>query len=301
MNPRTIILAFVALSLAGLTALFARHWLDSQRVVVAAPAPAPAPVTEVLVAREALPTGTFVKPDQLRWQAWPEKGVNPAYVVKGKGDMNAFIGGVVRQLIAPGEPITAARIVTPGERGFLAAVLQPGMRAVSVSINAETGISGLVFPGDRVDLIVAQSFRQKTTGKDTQTRRASETVLEDIRVLAIDQNTKDGNEKASVGKTVTLEVTPKQAESVAVAAELGKLSLSLRPLATAEEGAPPQAEPRTGTWDREVSEGVWRSAYTDVVTITVMRGSKTTAVPIRGSAAESTATSEQPAASEVEQ
>jgi pilus assembly protein CpaB len=274
-------LAFVALSLAGLTALFARHWLDSQRAVVAAPAaaPAPAPAIEVLVAREALPTGTFVKPDQMRWQPWPEKGVNQAYVIKGKGDMNAFVGGVVRQLIAPGEPITAARIVTPGDRGFLAAVLQPGMRAVSVSINAETGISGLVFPGDRVDLIVAQSFRPAGS-ESKQTRRASETVLEDIRVLAIDQNTKDGNEKPSVGKTVTFEVTPKQAEGVAVAAELGKLSLSLRPLATAEEGTPSASEPRAGTWDKEVSEAIWRTVNGDQ--ITVMHGSKLEAVSVKG-------------------
>jgi len=206
MNPRTLILAFVALSLAGLTALFARHWLDAQRVVVAAPAPIaePAAAVEVLIAIAPLPTGSFVKPEQLRWQPWPEKGLNPAYMVKGTGDMNTFVGGVVRQSIAAGEPVTSARIVTPGDRGFLAAVLQPGMRAVSVSINAETGISGLVFPGDRVDLIVAQSFKVENPGPgQPKIRKASETVLEDIRVLAIDQNTKDGNEKPAVGKTVT--------------------------------------------------------------------------------------------------
>jgi pilus assembly protein CpaB len=290
MNPRTLILAFVALSLAGLTALFARHWLDAQRVVVAAPAPAPAPSPgiEVLVAREALPTGTFVKPEQLRWQAWPEKGLNQAYIVKGKGDMNAFVGGVVRQLIAAGEPITAARIVTPGDRGFLAAVLKPGMRAVSVSINAETGISGLVFPGDRVDLIVAQKFKQKNAlPGQAEERRASETVLEDVRVLAIDQNTKDGNEKPAVAKTVTLEVTPKQAESIAVAIELGKLSLSLRPLATAEEGIATVSEPRSGTWDKEVSEAIWRTVTSDPITI--MHGSKLEFVSVNGAVGSSSA------------
>lgn len=284
MNARTLILAFVALSLAGLTALFARHWLDAQRTVVAAPAPiaapAPAPVIEVLVAREALPTGTFVKPEQLRWQPWPEQGVNQAYLVKGKADMNVFVGGVVRQPVSAGEPVTAARIVTPGDRGFLAAVLQPGMRAVSVSINAETGISGLVFPGDRVDLIVAQSFRPTNSGQQAQTRRASETVLEDIRVLAIDQNTKDGNEKPAVGKTVTVEVTPKQAEAVAVAAQLGKLSLSLRSLATAEESNSALVDARSGTWDKEVSEAVWRTVNGDQ--ITVMHGARLEAVSVKG-------------------
>src|SRR5438105_2499294 len=114
MNVRTLIVGFVALSLAGLTAMFARHWLDSQHTVVAsAPAPVePTPGIEVLVAKDALPAGSFVKPDQLRWQGWPENGIAPAYIVKDKGgDMNAFIGAVVRQGIAAGEPITGGRVV----------------------------------------------------------------------------------------------------------------------------------------------------------------------------------------------
>ena len=277
MNLRTILLAFVALSLAGLTALFARHWLDSQRTLVAAaPAKPAAPAVEVLVARDALPAGTFVKPEQLRWVAWPEQGVTQSYVVKGKGDMNVFVGGVVRQFIAPGEPVTSARIVTPGDRGFLAAVLHPSMRAVSVSITAETGISGLVFPGDRVDLILAQSFRSPN-GEAAQPRRASETVLSDIRVLAIDQNTKDGNEKPiPVAKTVTFEVTPKQAETVAVAAELGKLSLSLRSLATPED---PPVKRESATWDNEISQVANRNGASEE--ITVIHGSKLEAIPIR--------------------
>jgi len=279
MNPRTILLAFVALSLAGLTALFARSWLDSQRTVITATAPvaAPTPAVEVLVAREALPAGSFVKPDHLRWQAWPDSALAPTYLVKGKGDMNTFVGGVVRQGIAAGEPVTSGRVVTPGDRGFLAAVLAPGMRAVSVSINAETGISGLVFPGDRVDMILSQGIRVSSNEQNT-TRRASETVLSDIRVLAIDQNTKDQNEKPAVGKTVTFEVTPKQAEVVAVAAELGKLSLSLRSLATSEDTTERGSAP---TWDNEISLAVGRAGVGDEVSISVMHGAKMESVPIK--------------------
>src|SRR5688572_24868721 len=126
MNVRTLLVAFVALSLAGLTALFARQWLDKQRVQVAAPIAAPAApsaAVEVLVAREKLQAGSFVKPEHMRWQAWPEATLAPAYVVKGKGDkgdMNSFVGAVVRHSIAPGEPVTAGRVVMPGDRGFLA-------------------------------------------------------------------------------------------------------------------------------------------------------------------------------------
>jgi pilus assembly protein CpaB len=274
MNVRTLLLAFVALSLAGLTALFARQWLDKQRVQVAAPIEAPAPAAiEVLVAREKLQAGSFVKPEHMRWQAWPEATLAPAYVVKGKGDMSGFVGGVVRQGIAPGEPVTAGRVVMPGDRGFLAAVLAPGMRAVSVSVNAETGISGLVFPGDRVDLILAHAIRVANTEGNAM-RRASETVLSDIRVIAIDQNTKEQNEKPAVGKTVTFEVTPKQAEVLAIATELGKLSLSLRSLAVADEAVRREAP----TWDNEMSQVVGRAAGEE---IWVVHGAKVEAVPVK--------------------
>jgi pilus assembly protein CpaB len=275
MNVRTLLLAFVALSLAGLTALFARQWLDKQRVQVAAPIAAPAPVAvEVLVAREKLQAGSFVKPEHMRWQAWPEATLAPIYVVKGKGDMNGFVGGVVRQGIAPGEPVTAGRVVMPGDRGFLAAVLAPGTRAVSVSINAETGISGLVFPGDRVDLILSHAIRVQNSEQNAM-QRASETVLTDIRVIAIDQNTKEQNEKPAVGKTVTFEVTPKQAEVVAIAAEIGKLSLSLRSLAVAEEA---QETRRPPTWDKEMSQVIGRATGDEVW---VVHGTKAETVSIK--------------------
>jgi pilus assembly protein CpaB len=280
MNPRTLILALVALSIAGATALFARHWLESQRAVVVATAPAPTPTvesTEVLVAKESIPAGTFVKRDHLRWQPWPDNGVAESYAVKGKADMADFVGAVVRQGITAGEPITSFRVVRPGDRGFLAAVLKPGTRAVSVSVSPETGISGLVFPGDRVDLILAQGFRE-INAEQAPMRRASETVLTDIRVIAIDQKTNDQNEKAAVVKTVTLEVTPKQAERVAVAAELGKLSLSLRSLAIGEDVA--AADTRGPTWDSEVSNVVAANKKVDNA-IDVVHGSKAETVAVK--------------------
>ncbi len=277
MNPRTMILAVVALSLAGATALVARNWLDSQRrVVAAAPAQKAAPATEVLVAGKPLDTGSFVKADQLKWQPWPANGVAQTYAVKGKANMAAFVGSVVRQDIAPGEPVTSAKLVKPGDRGFLAAVLQPGMRAVSVPINAETGVAGLVFPGDRVDVILAQGFRP-TNNENAPMRRASETVLTDLRVLAIDQRTTDKEGKPAVAKTVTLEVTPKQAEDVAVAEGLGKLSLSLRSLAT--ENPVVASRGRGLTWDTEVS-AVAGGSVGGSDQIQVVHGSKAESVPV---------------------
>jgi len=201
------------------------------------------PTVQVLVALSNLPTGTIVNPDLFRWQNWPEDGLSPEYIVQGavKGKADGaestsamkpadLTGWAVRRGITAGEPITKARLQEPGKAGFLAGVLAPGMRAVSISINAESGAAGFILPGDRVDVVLTQQIRQ--TGGDGANREKviSETVIADIRVLAIDQTFNDIVEQTKVGKTVTLELTPKQAEGLAVAKRMGRVSLSLRSL-----------------------------------------------------------------------
>src|SRR3990172_512139 len=241
MNARGIVLLLAALAMAGTAVLFARIWLTAERAQVQ-PQVAAAPVepaSSVLVAKSELPAGLFLKEEHLRWQAWPSETLDPGYLVEGKHDLAALVGAVVRSSIAAGQPITEGRVVRPGDRGFLAAVLKPGMRAVSVALTPTTGISGLVFPGDRVDLVLTQSLPIDET-ESPYAHRASETVLENVRILAIDQNLKDQAEDAAPAQTATIEVTPKQVEAVAVAAELGRLSLSLRSLGRAElEAADP--------------------------------------------------------------
>ena len=177
-----------------------------------------------------------------------------SYVLNGPRSDEEMIGAVVRSRIAAGEPITDGAVVKPLDRGFLAAVLSPGMRAVSVPINATSSHSGLIFPGDRVDLILTQSLIGSDEGA---IRRVSETVLSDIRIIAMGSDTSDdpvegqSNERA---KTATFEVTPRQAEEVTLLTELGKLSLSLRSLATpAAEEVAALADAPGLTWDRDVS------------------------------------------------
>lgn len=233
MSPRNIILVLAALLTAGGTVYFVQGWLSSERAAIEAMRQKPVekkPETFVLVAKTGLPAGIFIKPDHLRWQAWPEKNLASEYFVKGKIDLGQFTGAVVRRGIAPGEPITDGRLVKSGARGFLAAVLTPGMRAISVPVNATTGIAGLVFPGDRVDMLLTTQTK-RTVGKETRVLRASETVLTGIRILAVDQKTADQGNTPKLAKTATIEVTPKQAEIIAVAAEIGRLSLTLRSLA----------------------------------------------------------------------
>ncbi len=294
MSIKAIVLAVSALLIAAGTVYVAQGWLNAERAALEAQmAPQeedPSPF--VLIARENLAVGSFVKPEQLRWQAWPDENLPENYILKGAGGPEDFAGAVVRTRIAAGEPITAEKVVKPGDRGFLAAVLAPGMRAVSVPLNATTGISGFVFPGDRVDLILSHEI-DNPNDEERPIRQASETVLSNIRVLAVDQRTEDIDGKPTLAKTATLEVTPKQAEAIAVVTQLGKLSLSLRSLATAEDdsvagkhGSQVASAGKSYTWDSEVSQLLsGGKAKSTTRKVTVLRGSTAAAlVEVEGTA-----------------
>jgi pilus assembly protein CpaB len=231
MRARTVVLFAIALLLAAGTALFARSWLTQRaaQVRVAAPAVHAPPPREVLVARAAIARGQILKPSDFSWQAWPPGPIDPAYILSGTRSSQSFVGWVARDPFGPGEPITTAKIVAPGDRSFLAAVLRPGMRAVSVPVTATSGISGFVSPGDRVDVVMTQTV-STASGGEQAARKEAETILSDVRVLAIDQRLSGTQGEATLAHTATLEVTPKQSEIIAVATEMGRLSLSLRGL-----------------------------------------------------------------------
>jgi pilus assembly protein CpaB len=202
-----------------------------------APTAAATPVVpqgpEVLVATRAMPLGTIIDAESLRFQRWPEGLVEPAYFIKGKPGVNPaeLIGTVVRNEISAGQPLTTGALIRPGERGFLAAALGPGMRAITVGVSTTSGVAGFVFPGDRVDLVLTQ---QVGDGEGPPLR-ASETIIRNIRVLATDNRTSaqdaEGRPVVRRTSTVTFEATPKIAEKIAVAQTIGSLSLALRPLA----------------------------------------------------------------------
>jgi pilus assembly protein CpaB len=190
----------------------------------------------VLVAKRALTAGTIITADALGFQPWPKELVQDAYFIDGEADMNKLLGTVVRFPITAGEPVTQGALVAPGDRGFLAAALGPGMRAVTVPVSATTGVAGFIFAGDRVDLVLTQ---QIDGSGDVAPLKAAETVLRNLRVLATDQTvekTVDENGKTEVTefRTVTLEVTPKIAEKIAVAQTIGTLSLALRSISDSQ-------------------------------------------------------------------
>ncbi|WP_194955546.1 Flp pilus assembly protein CpaB [Sphingopyxis solisilvae] len=190
----------------------------------------------ILVATRQLPVGTIIGPDSFRFQPWPKELVEKAYFVKEKTDVNTLVGTVVRYPITAGQPLTQGALVHPDDRGFLAAALGPGMRAVTVKVSQEQGVAGFVFPGDRVDVLLAQTIdvKEGSSYPDDQIFTA-ETIVRNVRVLATDQryNAEDESGKTPVNTfgSVTLEATPELAERIAVAQNMGKLSLALRPLA----------------------------------------------------------------------
>lgn len=296
MTLRSILLLLVALVVAGFTAFYARGWIAAERAAFMASIPEEAPVappTLVLVAKEDLPAGRFVKPADMKWQAWPKDGLIEMYWIQGERDMNELKGAVVRLLISAGQPITDSRVVHPGDRGFLAAVLNPGMRGVSVPVNATSGIAGFVFPGDWVDLIltIRVNVKNEESGNN-ETRYFSETLLTDVRVLAVDQSIENEKGEVNVAKTATLEVTTKQAEMVAIALEMGSISLSLHSLAREQDhfarlardiGADPgeTTNTRSYTTDYDVyymlgePDGIARKGQKDrKQTVHVLRGEK---------------------------
>lgn len=235
MDARKLLLLIMALVMAGISAVVARGMFGGKGEAEAAPvAAAPQPSgPEVAVAIRPLPVGTIIGPESFRYQRWPSELVNKTYFVKGESDLTALNGSVVRYAITAGAPATQGALVKPGDRGFLAAALGPGMRAVTISVSAQSGVAGFVFPGDRVDLMLTQEV---PGGGDGLPLKAAETIIRNIRVLAADQRTDktvDEQGKTVVANTssVTLEATPKIAEKIAVAQTIGQLSLALRSIA----------------------------------------------------------------------
>jgi pilus assembly protein CpaB len=234
MNVKKLALLVGALVIAVITAVMAKNMFAGAGAQQAVAAPAVPVGPKVLVAKKALPVGTIIDVDSFTFQPWPKELMQSAYYVEGGADSDPrkLLGTVVRYQITAGQPVTRGSLVGPEDRGFLAAALGPGMRAVTVPVNASASVAGFVFPGDHVDMVLTQ---QVQGGGDGPALKVSETIIRNLRVLATDQRLSEKNDDGkTVVKTfsnVTLEVTPRIAEKIAVAQSLGTLSLSLRSIA----------------------------------------------------------------------
>ena len=228
MDRRRLVVVGLA-AFAAIAAIFLMRALlgGGTTKVVAAPQPK-TETSQVLVASGALSPGTKLDPAMVRWQEWPKKSVDASFLThETVPDVAKYSEkAVVRAPLVSGEPITDMKVVQSDTAGFMAATLTPGMRAVSVGISVETGAGGFILPNDRVDVIKTDS------SSEGQRRFRSAVILENVRVLSIDQTAKeDKDQKTIIGKTATLELTPDQAKLIARASASGTLSLALRSLA----------------------------------------------------------------------
>lgn len=234
MDFKKIVLLVGALMVAAVTAIMAKNMFAGAGAQQAAAAPAQPQGPKILVAKKPLSVGTIIDATSVAYEVWPKDAVQPSFYQQGSpdSDVSKLLGTVVRYPVPAGQPLTRGSLVGPEDRGFLAAALGPGMRAITVPVNAARGVAGFVFPGDRIDLVLTQDV---VGGGDGQPLKVSETIVRNIRVLATDQRftekDADGKPVIKTASNVTLEVTPRIAEKIAVAQNMGTLSLSLRSLA----------------------------------------------------------------------
>ncbi len=250
------------------------------------------PQTEILVAAKPLATGARLSEANVRWQAVPETAVFPGAILKSSEPDLAKLtvyDSPVRRPIEAGEPINRNAVVdVKGAGSAMAAGLGEGMRAVSVAVNATRGVAGFVAPGDRVDLILSYTPRfagdARDIGEKIVSRNAAQTIISNVRVLAVDQTASEQAGQIKVAKTVTLELTKEQSEIVVLATDMGELSLALRRLGE-EDAADAPATPVTT--DAAVSEIVrkvneaMRKSEAVTSTIRVYSGSGVQNVPVR--------------------
>jgi pilus assembly protein CpaB len=239
MKPARIIVLVIALLAGGIAAFLAGRSEP--------PPPPPPPVaqletTDVLIAASDIGLGNKVAAPDLRWQTWPAAAAGPSFIRKSDRPdaINQLAGSIARAPFSAGEPIREAKLVKADGSGYMAAILPTGMRAISVEISPENGAGGFILPNDHVDVILTRRERMGNTGVETS---ASETILANVRILAIDQTVEEKNgQRVVVGKTATLELSPRQAETLALSRQLGTLSLALRSLVDNNSKDKPEPE-----------------------------------------------------------
>ena len=274
---RIIVICVAAVAAIGLALVVRAMGSPSKEpTAVATAAPVETrPMARVLVAAKDLQPGRRLDESDLDWKEWPVDQVNPAFITDGstpipaagepasgdEGDAKPegavaavtraatnlatggakadYVGSVVREPILAGEPIVMRKIVRAGDSGYMAAYLEPGMRAMAIRVTVETAAGGFILPGDRVDVVLTRETTLGNIGasEGDRSKFTSATVMQNIKVLAIDQSTRAGDDEQTViGATATLEVGPRDAEALALAKSEGELSLILR--SYADTGGP---------------------------------------------------------------
>jgi pilus assembly protein CpaB len=257
-------IAFFMLMAVGLLGFGTVAWFSTRpppATAASATAEPPPPVTKlILTAARPVHAGVLLKPEDLASKAVPLTDPSADDSDPDTADARrGLVGAMVRRSLSAGDVVRNGDVMRPGDHGFLAAVLEPGMRAVTIAVDNTTGLAGLIWPGDQVDLILTQTIGEASL--PIGHRVAAETVLSDARVIAIDQQIMQGAVAApdNQAKTVTLEVTEDQAERVSVATRLGRLSLSVRSVESSQHARQPSSVTNT-TWAVDVSPALGATA-----------------------------------------
>lgn len=238
MKAARLVVLTVALAAGGVAAMLAGR--SDKPAPVKPQVTAKVDTVDILVAKTDIPMGQVVSSGEMQWQAWPASTATGNFIRKTDqpNAIEKLTGQIARAPFVTGEPIREAKLVNAKGSGFMAAILPPGMRAVSTQISPETGAGGFILPNDHVDVILTRRAgnADKTSGGGTE---SSETILSNIRVLAIDQTIEEkGGQKVVVGKTATLELSPGQAETLSLAQHQGSLSLALRSITDTSNDKP---------------------------------------------------------------
>jgi pilus assembly protein CpaB len=257
MNTARIVVLTIALGAGGFAAYLAS---GSDNKPAPAEPVAQLPTVDVLVAKSDIGLGQTVTPEDMQWQTWPAATASNSFIRRNeRPDATIQIAGsIARAPFIAGEPIREPKLVKANGSGFMAAILPSGMRAISTEISPETGAGGFILPNDRVDVILSRHEKNLALPGAPDTIN-SEVILSNVRVLAIDQapKEKDG-QNAVVGRTVTLELKPEQAETLARSRQTGTLALALRSIADVNmvENRSEDAAPRRGNSINVVRYGV---------------------------------------------
>lgn len=306
MKPaRIAVIGVAAVAAIGLALVVRAMGSGGEPTATATAAPVETrPMAQVLVAAQDLAPGQRLTEADLAWKEWAVDEVNPAFITDGsvpipsaekseediKAEAEAakpegavasvtraatnlatggakadYVGSVVREPILAGEPIIARKIVRAGDSGYMAAYLEPGMRAMSIAIGVETSAGGFILPGDRVDVVLTREMENAST-EGSRNKFDSRTVLQNLKVLAIDQATRLGDDAQTVvGATATLEVSPQDGEALALAVAEGELSLSLR--SYADTGGPSGRTYARATQVQPSAVRVYRGGAPEVVVV----------------------------------
>ena len=237
MNVARIAVLGVAL-VAGVGAALLASGRNAEPEVVTVEKQIQISTEQVLVVAEDISLGSQTEESTYKWQSWPEEIIQAGFITRSDRPdaIEELAGAVVRVSMLEGEPVSERKLIQ-SDNGIMSAILPQGMRAVATEISAATSAGGFILPNDRVDVILTRSQDGDRDGY------VAETILTNIRVLAIDQliEEKSGG-SVVVGSTATLELNPRQVEVLTLAERMGDLSLSLRSIEDAQAASTAKAE-----------------------------------------------------------